>query len=199
MWKTVRQFFKWTANSHGFTLIEAITLVGVLSVLGVVLWSGAALAMRASTDMNSTLDDSSTLLKVECLLREKCANVRYPFWLNGCVYEQEENTLTVFYYHGAEHNTLRLTFEGEQLWITENISTAAKDPGQEGAQQQKQNFGPFQKAEFSLARNQNRGVYGITVKILPKREPDEQTAEDETFTVTTEFGSLPLGSTESNE
>jgi len=193
MLKTVRQFFKLTNNDHGFTLIEAITLVGVISVLGVVLWSGATLAMRATTDMNSSLDVSSTILKAEHLLREKCAHVRFPFWLGSCALETDESTLTIFYYNGNKEDTLQLRFEDNLLWIKEIVN----DP-EAGVQEQKEPFGPFEKVEFSTAENQNRGFYGININIWPKQEAG-QTEEEEVFAITAEFGSIPLRSVDSDE
>jgi hypothetical protein len=198
MWKTARQFFKQINSDRGFTLIEAITLIGVLSILGVVLWSGAALAMRATTDMNSRLDISSTVLKVEHTLREKGANVRFPFWLNACLLELDGNMLTIFYYHGVEHNTLKLRFEDEQLWIIENVNETEQGLPEQEAPEQKQSFGPFEKVEFSAAHNQNRGIYGININIWPKQE-EEQAGEEDMFTIMTEFGSTPLRSMETDE
>jgi hypothetical protein len=195
--RTVRQSGARTANDRGFTLIEAITMIAVISVLGVVLWSGATLAMRALSDMDSHLDGTGAFLLAEHALREECGKIRFPYWLGQSGIEQNESGLTVHYLEGRREDTLVIGFENNRLWIAEHRRTT---DGEEEVSRLP--YGPFGGAEFSTARAENRGVYGIAVTLRPFKKQDAQDGHGEAdrgdaggeLAITAEFGALPLGS-----
>jgi len=195
--KIVQQFSAPKKNEQGFTLIEAITMIAVISVLGVVLWSGATLAMRAVDNMGSYLDGSSAFLQAENALREKCAAVRFPYWAGRCEVEIDETSASIPYYKGQKDSELRLEFKDHMLWVS-----IPKKDGDEG-ERSRLPYGPFGGAEFAVAQNPNRGVYGISVTLRPDKTDEENTVSgqaeaepDSSLTITAGFGAVPLRNSE---